>query len=295
MALRAASAATHPFAVWQDIVISEGQRYQELYGSMRELARREPTFAMHVHVAIPDPDQAVEVANRMRAHLPLLLALSANSPYWQGRDTGMASARIPIFQAFPRSGMPRAFAGYRDYVQTLETLIGAGAFPEPNFVWWDLRLQPKFGTVEIRIMDAQTDADRNAPLAALVQALARLEALAGYAPAALVEAPEVLEENRFLAARDGAAASLIDPSREARVPVRELIEPSRGCRVPIADLLRHVVDAARPHAQDLGCEAELEGVERLLARPSAQRQLEIARLPERLPGLVHALAETFTA
>ena len=107
--MRAASAGTHPFAVWQEIVVSAGERYQFVYGSMRELARREPTFGLHVHVGVPDAEAAIHAANRLRTQLPLLLALSVNSPFWQGRDTGLASARTPLFQAFPRVGIPRAF------------------------------------------------------------------------------------------------------------------------------------------------------------------------------------------
>ena len=149
---------------------------------MRELARREPTFALHVHVGVADPEDAVRLANRLRAHLPLLLALSANSPFWQGRDTGLASARTPLFQAFPRVGIPRAFDDYADYVEAVDLLIRCGAFPEPTFLWWDVRLQPRFGTVEVRIMDAQTTVEDTAALVALVQSIARLEVEEGFVP-----------------------------------------------------------------------------------------------------------------
>jgi len=156
LSMRAASAGTHPFAVWQEIVVSAGERYQFVYGSMRELARREPTFGLHVHVAVPGAEDAIHVANRLRTHIPLLLALSVNSPFWQGRDTGLASARTPLFQAFPRVGIPRDFGDYGDYVESVDVLIRSGAVPEPTFLWWDVRPQPRFGTVEVRIMDAQT-------------------------------------------------------------------------------------------------------------------------------------------
>ena len=106
--LRAAVAGTHPFAVGEDTEVSESARYQVLYEKMRELARREPTFALHVHVGVPDPELAMRAADRIRAHLPLILAVSANSPFWRGRDSGMASFRTPLFQGFPRSGK---FAG----------------------------------------------------------------------------------------------------------------------------------------------------------------------------------------
>ena len=166
----------HPTTVWQETRISGGERYQQLYASLRELARREPTFALHVHVAVADPEDAVRAMNGLRAHLPLLLALSANSPFWQGRETGLASTRTPMFGAFPRVGLPRAFADYDDYVESIDLLMRCGAFPEPTFLWWDVRLQPRWGTVEVRIMDAQTTVDDSAALVALVQSLVHMEA-----------------------------------------------------------------------------------------------------------------------
>ncbi len=179
LGLVCASAATHPSTVWQETVVSTGPRYEMVYGSMRELARREPTFALHVHVGVDDPEDAIRLANRMRAHLPLLLALSVNSPFWQGRDTGLGSARTPLFQAFPRVGIPRVFADYADWVEAVDLLIRCDAFPEPTFLWWDVRPQPRFGTVEVRILDAQTTVAETAALAALVQSVARLEVRGG--------------------------------------------------------------------------------------------------------------------
>jgi len=279
LGLRAAGAGTHPFAVWQDTVVSPDSRYQAVYGSMRELARREPTFAVHVHVGIRDAENAIVVAGRLRAHLPVLLALSANSPFWQGRDTGLASARTPLFQAFPRVGIPRAFASYADYVAAVDMLIHCDAISEPTMLWWDVRPQPRFGTVEVRIMDAQTTAADSIALCALVQCLARLEAEEAFASDVLLDSAEALAENRFLAARDGCSGELIDADDWRRVPVRTIV----------AELL----EACHPHAQDLGCEAELEGVGDLLAHPRATRQLVGARGAHRLPGLVRELAEAF--
>ena len=206
---------------------------------MRELARREPTFALHVHVAVPDPESALRAINRLRSHLPLLLALSANSPFWQGRETGLASARTPLFQAFPRVGIPRAFPDYEDYVATIDLLLRCEAFPEPTFLWWDVRLQPRFGTIEVRIMDAQTTVADSAALTALVQCLVRLEATEGSGADPAIDLPEVLAENRFLAARDGVEASLIDARlgqplagpRRARVDPRDVHPPCRGSRL----------------------------------------------------------------
>jgi carboxylate-amine ligase len=280
MQLRVATAGTHPFAVWHNIVVSGGDRYQFVYGSMRELARREPTFALHVHVGIADPETAIRVCNRMRVHLPLLLALSGNSPFWQGRDTGLASARTPLFQAFPRVGIPRAFNDYSDYVEIVDLLIRSEGVPEPTFLWWDVRPQPRFGTIEVRIMDAQSRADETAALAALTQCLAKLEAEQGYAGPVAVGAQEVISENRFIAARDGVDARLIDAEAEARVSVR--------------DMLAYLLPLCRSHAEDLGCERELDWVNQLATRSGAKRQLQRARQGS-LTGLLAHLADDFQA
>jgi carboxylate-amine ligase len=280
LGLRAASAGTHPFTVWQETVVSAQPRYQAVYGSMRELARREPTLALHVHVGIPDAEDAIRLANRMRAHLPILLALSVNSPFWQGRDTGLASARTPLFQAFPRVGIPRAFDDYADWLETVSLLIRCEAFPEPTFLWWDVRPQPRFGTVEVRICDAQTRATETAAIAALIQCIARLEVEEGYVDDLLVGSPEVLGENRFLAARDGMEAELIDPRQARRLPIRgQVVE---------------LLEACLPHAMDLGCANELGRVRELSERTGADRQLDLARGSGRLRGLVEELAERFS-
>ncbi len=276
--LRAASSGTHPFAVWTDTLVSSGARYQLVYESMRELARREPTFALHIHVGVPDPESAIELLNRLRAHIPLLLALSANSPYWQGRDSGFCSVRTPIFQAFPRVGIPRVFSSYGDYVESIDQLLRSDAFPEPTFLWWDVRLQPSLGTVELRIMDAQRTPAHTAALVAAVQTIAHLELEEGYHPPELIEASELLDENRFLAARDGMDARLIDPVLEARVPARE----------QLADLMA----AGLPHAQELGCEEAFELVEDLARMHGATWQRLVAR-GSGLRGLVAALSSGF--
>ena len=279
LGLSCASAATHPFTVWQETVVSTGPRYDLVYGSMRELARREPTFALHVHVGVDDPEDAIRLANRMRAHLPLLLALSVNSPFWQGRDTGLGSARTPLFQAFPRVGIPRVFSDYSDWVEAVDLLIRCDAFPEPTFLWWDVRPQPRFGTVEVRILDAQSTVAQTAALVALIQSLARLEIRDGYASERLVNTQEALDENRFIAARDGMEATLIDPDLERRVPAREL--------------LGSLLEAVAPHARELGCETQLEAIGSMAERTGARRQLEIARRGNGLRGLVAELADSF--
>jgi carboxylate-amine ligase len=280
MGLSAAVSGTHPLARWDETEVSPGARYQYLHDSLRELARREPTFGLHIHVAVPDAEQATRALNRMSAHLPLLLALSANSPFWGGRDSGMASIRTPLFQAFPRVGIPRWFHSYAQYVEAIDVLVRCGAIPEPSFVWWDARLQPRLGTLEIRVMDAQTRVRDTGSLAALVQCLVRLEATEGFSDSTWREAPEALDENRFLAARDGMAAQFVDPSRDRMVPA--------------LGRLAMVIDACWPHAVALGCERELGTVATLAGDWGAARQRAIAGDPGGLGGLVAALRSEFS-
>jgi carboxylate-amine ligase len=279
MELRAACSGTHPFAIWHDMKVAGADRHQAVEGSMRALARREPTFALHVHVGVPTPAGAVAALNQVRAHLPLLLALSANSPYWQGRDTGLASARTPLFQAFPRVGIPRVFSSYADWVRSVDLLIASKALPDHTYLWWDARLQPRYGTLEVRIMDAQVSVEQTAALVALVQCLVRLEVLEGFASSRRLHAQEVLEENRFLAARDGARA--------------ELIDPDRGTRVPVSEIAHELVEACRPHAADLGCAEELGLVCSIVDEPGAERQRALAGPDDDQRHLVGALAEAF--
>jgi carboxylate-amine ligase len=253
MALCAGAAGTHPAASWRDVEVSSDERYRRVRASMRVLAEREPTMALHVHVAVPGPGVAVSVLDGLRDDLPLLLALAANSPYWQGRDTGLASARTPIFSMFPRTGIPRRFERYAEYVAAVDGLVGSGAIPDPSFIWWDVRLQPRLGTIEVRVMDAQTRVADVAAITALVQCLVVLHAEG--APGEPL-GPEALAENRFLAARDGMAAAFIAP----------------GGREPAARRLEERLAACEPYAASLGCRDELEQVASLAARPGHARQ-----------------------
>ena len=279
MGMRAAAAGTHPSTTWQDTRIAEGDRHQEVYETMRELARREPTFGLHVHVGVSSAERAIQLYNRLRAHLPLLLALSSNSPFWQGRDTGMASVRTPIFQAFPRVGMPQPFHSYADWVAVVDRLIRAGAFPEPTYLWWDIRPQPRFGTVEIRIMDVQSDSDATAALAALVQSLARWELEEGGDHHPHAEQIEILSENRFIAARDGMEARFVDPVD--------------ACAVEARTTLTKLLDAARPHAEELGCADALDAVTDLARENGAARQRQARAGQESVSAVIADLAERF--
>jgi len=240
LGLRAAAAGTHPLALRSEVALASGVRYQKIDETMRALAHREPTMALHVHVAVPDGPTAVRALDGLRGDLPALLSLSANSPFWRGTDSGFASIRTPVFAMFPRVGIPRRFGSYRAYVRLVDAMVRSGAIPDPGFLWWDVRLQPRLGTVEVRIMDAQSRVADVAALAALVQCLVRRHA---DRPASAVATPETLAENRFLAARDGMSAWFIDGSSRSRRPA--------------ADALAEMLELCRPAADALGCAAEL--------------------------------------
>lgn len=278
MGARAACAGMHPLRAAEQTTISGARRYQLIADTMRSLARREPTMALHVHVAIPDPDDATRVLRRIRDVVPLLVALAANSPFSAGRDTGFASARTITFDGFPRTGPPRAYQGYDEYVAAIDQLIASSAIPDSSFLWWDVRLQPALGTVEVRVMDTQSTVVDVAPLAALVQSLARLELeeRAEHDPVS----HEVLAENRFLAARDGLNA--------------RLIEPTMGRLTPARMLLARLTEECRPHAEALGCSAELEDVNRMSAINGAIRQRSWIRDGLDLTSVLASLSHRFT-
>ena len=197
-------AGLHPAAAFGDVVHAPGERYAAIVRMLRGLITRTPTAALHVHVGMPDPATAILACNGLRRHLPLLQALSANSPYWYGIDSGFASARAHLFRAYPRSEIPRAFRGFDDYAKVIEKIVSSAEIPDYTFLWWDVRPHPRLGTVEVRAMDAQSDLRSVAGLAALVHGLALAE-VANPRPA---EETGVLMESSFRAARDGLEATI---------------------------------------------------------------------------------------
>jgi carboxylate-amine ligase len=247
------SAGTHPFAMWEDQRIVQRDRYREIVNELRFVARQELIFGAHVHVGMDDPHKAIHVANGMRVHVPLLLALSVNSPFWRAGDTGMLSSRTPIFRAFPRVGIPPRYADFDDYVQRIEFMVHSKVIEDYTRLWYDVRPHPNLGTVEIRVMDAQTRVEHTLGIAALVQAMVKELAEHFESGQELSDYPyEMLDENKWLAARSGLDAALVDLPSERRVLA--------------GDLARRLLDRLRPHAEELGSAAELAGVEDILER-----------------------------
>jgi carboxylate-amine ligase len=257
------SAGTHPFAMWEDQRIVARPRYRDLISALRFVARQELIFGVHVHVGVDDPDKAIHVTNGMRVHMPVLLGLSANSPFWRADTTGLASTRTPIFRAFPRVGIPPTYKSWEDFEKRIEFMVEAGVIEDYTYLWHDVRPHPKFGTVEIRVMDSQTRIEHTLGLAALVQALVK-ELCEHYdAGGELSSYPfEMLDENKWLAARHGLEGEVVDLPTSDRVSTRALS--------------RRLLDRMREHCQELGSEAELEAVEDLLQRGNgAARQVVV--------------------
>jgi carboxylate-amine ligase len=249
--LEIGASGTHPFARWEDQRVVSDDRYRGLIRSLGFVARQEVVFGMHVHIGMADPEETIAVANNLRVHVPLLIALGANSPLWRGEPTGLASSRVPIFRAFPRVGLPPRFGGWEDFVRRVEVLSEAGVIADYTYLWYDVRPHPRLGTIEIRAMDSQTRLEHTLALAALVQTLVKLLCEDFQAGGEILDPPwELLDENRWLAARHGLEADLLDPLTGRRRAARELTE----------ELLVKLA----PHARELGCVEELEGVRDLL-------------------------------
>lgn len=271
------SAATHPFARWEEQRIVAHERYRGLVDALRYVARQELIFGVHVHVGLDDPDKAVHVANGMRVHLPLLLALSANSPFWRGDPTGLASTRTPIFRTFPRNGIPPRYDDFADFCDRVNFMVRSGTIEDYSYLWWDVRPHPRLGTVEVRVMDAQTRVDHTIALAALVQAMVKELAEHFEAGEELSRYPyEMLDENKWLAARYGIEAELVDLPASSRVSVHSLTH--------------RLLERLEPHARELGAGEQLTGVEDILERGTgSQRQLQVFEANHDLRELVEEI------
>jgi len=247
------AAGTHPFALWEDQRISGSERYRELVSALRFVARQEIIFGLHVHVGLDDPDKAIHVSNGMRVHVPVLLALSANSPFWRSQATGLASTRMPIFRAFPLTGLPPAYRDWDDFESRIGFMVESGVIQDYTFLWYDIRPHPNLGTIEVRAMDVQTRVEHTMALAALIQAMVKELAEHYEAGGELATYPhEMLEENRWLAARHGLDAELVDLPHKRLVATKELA--------------RRLYDRLRPHAEELGAEDQFEGLKDIIER-----------------------------
>ncbi|MGZ4480921.1 MAG: carboxylate-amine ligase [Gaiellales bacterium] len=263
--MRLGAAGTHPFSLYEHQKITARDRYRALVELLQYVARRELVFGMHVHVAVPSPEACMAVMEGVLIELPVLMALSTNSPFWRGEVTGLQSTRAMIFAAFPRSGLPPRFESYQDYAAAVGFMEATGAIDDYTHLWWDVRPHPRFGTIELRVMDVQTRVEDTLALAAYVQCLVKrlIDDIAdGNAPVSYHRM--LLAENKWLAARFGLDAPLMDLGAGKRV------------KVPARTLARRRVRDLMPIARELDCAHHLARVEWILENGTgADRQLQV--------------------
>ena len=220
---RFGSAGTHPFSLFERQRITARDRYRNLVDQLQYIARRELIFGMHMHVAVDDPEKAIQVMNGLLVYLPQMLALSASSPFWRGEPTGLSSSRQMVFAAFPRSGPPPRFRDYADYAEVVGQLERTGCIADYTHIWWDIRPHPRLGTIEMRVCDAVTRLEDVVAITAFFQALVKLHCELYEAGREIPTWHRLLTtENKWLAARYGLEAPIMDlaTGRRNRVPGR---------------------------------------------------------------------------
>src|SRR5215210_4977332 len=277
---RFASAGTHPFSLFERQRITARDRYRNLVDQMQYVARRELIFGLHVHVAVDEPEKAIQVMNGLALDIPLLLGLSGSSPFWRGEPTGFSSIRQMVFAAFPRSGMPPAFRDYGEYAEVVGQLEKTGCIADYTHIWWDVRPHPKWGTIEVRICDAVTRVEDAVALSAYCQALVKLYSERYERGEDIPVVHRMLvSENKWLAARYGLEAPLMD------------LATGRRNRVALAVLVRRRLKELEPHARELGSERELEGIDEILRRGNgAHRQLRVFNANRDIVEVVQEIA-----
>jgi len=261
--LRLAAAGTHPFADWKTQEIFPDDRYRVIVEDMQQVARANLIFGLHVHIGIEDRETTIQLMNAARYFLPHILALSVNSPFWKGYNTGLKSYRCKVFDKFPRTNIPDYFQSYGEYENFVNLLIRTHCIDNAKKIWWDLRPHPFFGTLEFRICDIPMRADETIALAALMQAVVvKLYNLYSVNMGFRLYRRALLMENKWRASRYGTEGKLIDFGRQEELPARELI----------GELLEFVDDVV----DGLGSRKEVEYVRQILANGTgAERQLRV--------------------
>jgi carboxylate-amine ligase len=268
---------THPFSHWSDQVVSPNPRYAALVDEMAWMAQRLQIFGVHFHVGVRSAEKAVAISNALSGYIPHFLALSASSPYWGGRDTGLASTRSKVFEGLPTAGLPAQLASWDEFEQFMETLVSAEAIGTVREVWWDIRPHPDFGTVELRMCDGMPTMREVAALAALAQSL--VDWLDGEIDRhGVPELPRewIVRQNKWRAARHGLDA--------------DLIVDERGNRTHVRDAVSELVDQLGPTAARLGCSAELASISTILdGGASYERQRRVVQDGGTLLDVVRSL------
>lgn len=261
--LRIAASGTHPFSHWRDQAITDHPRYKEIINEMQDAARANLIFGMHVHVGIANREIGIQIMNAARYFLPHIFALSTNSPFWLGRDTGFKSYRVKVFDKFPRTGIPDYFRSLSEYDSFIELLIKTNCIDNAKKVWWDIRTHPFFNTLEFRICDVQMTIDETIALAALIQAVVvKLHKLIQQNLGFRIYGRALMMENKWRAARYGIHGKLIDFGKEIEVPFSSLV-------IELLDFIDDVVD-------ELESREEINYIFKILEHGTgADRQLKV--------------------
>ena len=280
--LKIASAGTHPFSHWMDQLITADERYATIVQDMQQIARANLIFGLHVHVGIPDREEGIDIMNQARYFLPHLYALSVNSPFWLGQNTGLKAYRQMIFERFPRTGIPDAFESLSEYEDYLKLLVTTGCIDNAKKIWWDIRLHPFFDTIEFRICDAQSRVDDTIALAAIMQAIVvKLNKLRFENVTFRMYPRRLIEENRWRASRYGLDGKMIDFGRNCEIDEREL--------------LHEMLEFIAPEIDELGSHRELAHIERIIREGTgADRQLAVwERTGDTKAVVDHIVDETY--
>jgi carboxylate-amine ligase len=279
--LAIASAGTHPFSHWMDQLITAGERYTTIVNDLQQIARANLIFGLHVHIGIPDREEAIQLMNQARYFLPHIYALSTNSPFWLGQNTGFKAYRHNIFERFPRTGIPDEFESLSEYEDYLKLLVSTNCIDNAKKIWWDIRLHPFFDTLEFRICDAQSRVDDTIALAALMQAVIfKLHKLLRQNVSFRIYRRRVIDENRWRASRYGLDGLLIDFGSRREAETRSLIH--------------EILEFIAPEVDELGSRPEIEHIERILVGGTgADRQLAVWERTQDMKAVVDQIvAET---
>lgn len=262
MGLRLLWAGTHPFSSWRHQKITIHERYHRLVTLMEDVVRRLVTFGLHVHIGVDSGDKAVMICDRMLHYLPLLLALSANSPFWEGRSTGLQSNRSKIMEGLPTAGLPYQMRNWSEYVWLVKHLMETGFINSIREIWWDIRPHHHFGTIEVRVCDVPPSLDHVLALTSLVQCLVHTISIEIDGGTFLPEYhPMMVEQNKWRATRYGTDAALVSNKDFQQRSVPQLVD----------DLIAML----SPTAVELDCLSELQSVAQIPVTSGAKRQIEI--------------------
>jgi carboxylate-amine ligase len=277
--LKIGAAGTHPISHWSTQLITPNPRYDEIVNEMQEAARSNLIFGLHVHVGLSDKNMAIHIMNTVRYFLPHIYALSTNSPFWEGRNTGYKSFRTKVFDKFPRTGIPEFFNDWDDYKNYINLLIKTSCIDNAKKIWWDVRVHPFFDTIEFRICDVPLLVEETIAIAALFQALvAKLYKLRTQNMSFIMYNRALINENKWRASRYGIDGKLIDFGKQQQVDTRELI-------LELLDFVDDVVD-------ELGSRKAISDVKKILEHGTgADRQLQVFEKTHSLQSVVDYITD----